>query len=353
MSFSTNPGMGPAFGSGHTHGPGEEPPPLPPEYLVQRPRRLRSHPQLRRLVRQTTLTRDDLVLPLFVVEGTSVREEVKSMPGVCRESIDKLGETVKKVEQLGIPGVILFGVPASKDAEGRAAWAPDGIVQRALERVERSAPSLLRITDLCFCEYTDHGHCGVLTDHGDVDNDATLENLELQALALADAGAQVVAPSGMMDGVVGSVRNALDEAGYFDVSVLSYAVKYASGYYGPFRDAADSAPSFGDRATYQMDPANATEALRELELDLEQGADLVMVKPAGAYLDILRAVKDRSKVPVCAYQVSGEYAMIKAAGAKGWIDEQRVMLESLTSIKRAGADFVLTYFARDVAKLVP
>lgn len=353
MNYSPPPGMGPAFGPGHTHGPGEEPPILPPEFLVQRPRRLRNHPQLRRLVRQTKLSKDDLVLPLFVVEGTSVRDEVKSMPGVYRESIDKLGETVKKVEQAGIPGVILFGVPKEKDAEGRSAWSPEGIVQRALERVEHAAPSLLRIVDLCFCEYTDHGHCGVLTDHGDVDNDLTLENLELQALALADAGAQVVAPSGMMDGTVGSIRSALDEAGYFDVSILSYAVKYASGFYGPFRDAADSAPAFGDRSTYQMDPGNATEALREVDLDIEQGADMVMVKPAGAYLDILRAVKDRVKVPVCAYQVSGEYAMIKAAGARGWIDEQRVMMESLTSIKRAGADFILTYFAREVAKYVP
>lgn len=353
MNYSPPPGMGPAFEPGHSHGPGEEPPPLPPDFLIQRPRRLRAHPQLRRLVRQTHVTRDDLVLPLFVVEGTNVREEVKSMPGVHRESIDKLGDTVKKAEQLGIPGVILFGVPSSKDAEGRSAWSPEGIVQRALERVERSAPSLLRIADLCFCEYTDHGHCGVLTDAGDVDNDATLQNLELQALALADAGAQVVAPSGMMDGMVGSIRTALDEAGYFDVSILSYAVKYASAFYGPFRDAADSAPAFGDRAGYQMDPANSTEALRELELDLEQGADIVMVKPALAYLDIVRMIKDRTKVPVCAYQVSGEYAMIKAAAAKGWIDEQRVMLESLTSIKRAGADFILTYFAREASKLVP
>ena len=351
MNYSPPPGIGPSFGPGHSHGPGEEPPPLPPEFLVKRPRRLRSHPQLRRLVRETHLTLDDLVLPLFVVEGTNVRQEVKSMPGVYRESIDKLGETVKKVEQLGIPGVILFGVPAEKDAEGRSAWSPEGIVQRALERVEKDAPGLLRIVDLCFCEYTDHGHCGVLTDAGDVDNDATLENLELQALALADAGAPVVAPSGMLDGMVGSIRTALDEAGYFDVSILSYAVKYASGFYGPFRDAADSAPQFGDRSTYQMDPANALEAMRELELDLEQGADMVMDKPAMPYLDILRAVKERAKVPVCAYQVSGEYAMIKAAGAKGWIDEQRVMLESLTSIKRAGADFILTYFAREVAKL--
>jgi len=353
MNYSPPPGMGSAFGSGHSHPPGEEPPVLPPEYLVKRPRRLRAHPALRRMLRETRLTRDDLVLPLFVVEGTNVREEVKSMPGVWRESVDVLGDTVKRAADLGLPGVILFGVPATKDEEGRSAWSPDGIVQRALERVERAAPELLRIADLCFCEYTSHGHCGVLTEHGDVDNDATLENLELQALALADAGAQVVAPSGMMDGVVGSIRSALDEAGYYDISILSYAVKYASGFYGPFRDAADSAPAFGDRSTYQMDPANALEALREVELDIEQGADMVMVKPAMAYLDIVRAVKERVKVPLGAYQVSGEYAMIKAAGARGWIDEERVMLESLTSIKRAGADFILSYFAREAAKLVP
>lgn len=345
MNYSPSPGI--------TPGPGDEPPPLPPEYLIQRPRRLRSHPALRRMVRETQLTRDNLVLPLFVVEGSGVRQAVPSMPGVFRESIDKLAETCKAVEDAGIPGVILFGVPKEKDPEGRSAWTHDGIVQRALESVERAAPSVLRIVDLCFCEYTDHGHCGVLTEWGDVDNDATLENLELQATSLADAGAQVIAPSGMMDGVVGSVRAALDETGHTQVSILSYAVKYASAFYGPFRDAADSAPAFGDRTTYQMDPGNVIEALREVELDVDQGADMIMVKPAMPYLDVVRRVREIVDVPVCAYQVSGEYAMIQAAAEKKWIDLERAMEESLTCIRRAGADFILTYFAREAAKILP
>lgn len=336
----------------HFH-PGDVPP-LPPEYLVKRPRRLRSHPGLRRLVRETVLTRDDLILPLFACEGTRVRNEVASMPGVYRESVDRIAESARAAEQLGIPAVILFGVPdrSQKDAEGRIAWAPDGVVQRALEAIERAAPSMLRIVDLCFCEYTNHGHCGVLTEHGEVDNDLTLPNLELQATSLADAGAQVIAPSGMMDGTVASVRNALDELGHTQVSILSYAVKYASGFYGPFRDAADSAPAFGDRSTYQMDPANAEEALREARLDIEQGADMLMVKPGLPYLDILRRLREEFDMPLAAYQVSGEYAMIKAAGANGWIDEPRVMMESLTCMKRAGADMILTYYAREAARLL-
>ena len=349
MSYSPISG---SMGQAMPLGPGEEPPPLPPEYLIQRPRRLRSHPSLRRLVRETRLTRDDLVLPLFVVEGKSVRQAVPSMPGVFRESVDRISETCREAEQLGIPGVILFGVPDKKDAEGRLAWSPEGIVQRALERIANSAPGLLRIADLCFCEYTDHGHCGVLTPEGDVDNDATLENLELQATALADAGAQVIAPSGMMDGQVGSIRTALDESGHLNVSILSYAAKYASAFYGPFRDAADSAPAFGDRSGYQMDPANSDEAIREVALDLKQGADMIMVKPAMPCLDVVRRVRERFDVPLCAYQVSGEYAMIKAAAAKKWIDEPRAMIESLTCIKRAGADFILTYFAREAAKVL-
>ena len=339
---------------GDTLGPGEDVPPLPPEFLVQRPRRTRSHPALRRMVRETIVTRDDLVLPLFVVEGTKVKAEVSSMPGVYRESLDTLATTVKKAEQLGIPAVILFGVPPreKKDPEGRIAWAPDGLVQRAMETIEKAAPSLLRIADLCFCEYTDHGHCGVLTDSGELDNDSTLVNLELQGTSLADASAQVLAPSGMLDGAVASVRNSLDEAGHINVAILSYAVKYASGFYGPFRDAADSAPAFGDRATYQMDPSNAEEALREVALDLEQGADIIMVKPALAYLDIIRRIKEEFDAPLAAYQVSGEYAMLKAAAAKGWLDEERVMMEMLTSIKRAGASMILTYYAREAAKLL-
>jgi porphobilinogen synthase len=342
------------YSPGEHFGPAEEAPPLPPEYLVRRPRRTRSHPALRRLVRETALSRDDLILPLFVVEGSSVYQEVPSMPGVYRESLDRLAETAKRAEQLGIPAVILFGVPPreQKDPEGRIAWAPDGIVQRALETVERAAPSLLRVVDLCFCEYTDHGHCGVLTPEGQLDNDATLPNLELQAISLADAGAQVLAPSGMLDGAVAAIRNALDEVGHAEASILAYAVKYASGFYGPFRDAADSAPAFGDRSTYQMDPANAEEGLREARMDIEQGADIIMVKPALPYLDVLQRLKRTFDVPLAAYQVSGEYAMIKAAGQKGWIDEERVMLESLLSIKRAGANMILTYYARDVAKLL-
>jgi porphobilinogen synthase len=305
-------------------------------------------------VRETVLTRDDLILPLFACEGTRVRSEVASMPGVYRESVDRIAESARAAEQLGIPALILFGVPdrSQKDAEGRIAWAPDGVVQRALEAIERAAPSMLRIVDLCFCEYTNHGHCGVLTEHGEVDNDLTLPNLELQATSLADAGAQVIAPSGMMDGTVASVRNALDELGHTQVSILSYAVKYASGFYGPFRDAADSAPAFGDRSTYQMDPANAEEALREARLDIEQGADILMVKPGLPYLDILRRLREEFDMPLAAYQVSGEYAMIKAAGANGWIDEPRVMMESLTCMKRAGADMILTYYAREAAQLL-
>ena len=342
------------YSPGENFGPAEEAPPPPPEYLVRRPRRTRSHPALRRLVRETELSRDDLILPLFVVEGSGVHQEVSSMPGVFRESLDRLAESAKRAEQLGLQAVILFGVPGreQKDAEGRIAWAPDGIVQRALETVERAAPSLLRIADLCFCEYTDHGHCGVLTPEGQLDNDATLPNLELQAISLADAGAQVLAPSGMLDGAVAAIRNALDEVGHVDASILSYAVKYASAFYGPFRDAADSAPAFGDRAGYQMDPANAEEALREARMDIEQGADILMVKPALPYLDVLQRLRRTFDVPLAAYQVSGEYAMIKAAGQKGWIDEERVMLESLLSIKRAGAGMILTYYAREVAKLL-
>jgi porphobilinogen synthase len=339
MSYSPGKGLEP--------GPGEDAPSLPPDYLIERPRRLRRIPALRRLVRETVLSRDDLILPLFVVEGSRVRTEVSSMPGVYRESVDRLAETCREAEQLGIPGVILFGVPDTKDPEGRASCA-DGIVQRALEAVERAAPTLARIADVCFCEYTDHGHCGVLDERGDVDNDFTLENLEIQAISLADAGAQVVAPSAMMDGQVAAIRTALDEARHDQVAILSYAVKYASAFYGPFRDAAGSTPQFGDRSTYQMDPANTDEALREAALDIDQGADMLMVKPAMPCLDVLARVKKKFDVPVAAYQVSGEYAMIQAAAKNGW----RALRESLTGIPRAGADFVLTYFAREMARLL-
>jgi len=324
--------------------------PVPEDVLTERPRRLRQHPMLRRLVRETTVTRDDLVLPLFAAPGTRVRAEVPSMPGVFRESTDKIAETARAAADLGLPAVILFGIPERKDATGSSAWSDEGIVQRALGAVADAAPELLRIVDLCFCEYTDHGHCGVLDAGGDVANDPTLENLARQAVSLAGAGAQVVAPSGMMDGMVAAVRAGLDGAGHERVPILAYAAKYASAFYGPFRDAADSAPAFGDRRTYQQDPANSDEALREVALDIEQGADIVMVKPALPCLDVVRRVADEFDVPVAAYQVSGEYAMLKAAAARGWLDEERAMEESLVSIKRAGADFVLTYYAREMAR---
>jgi porphobilinogen synthase len=317
--------------------------------LVRRPRRLREGSQLRRLVRETRVTRDALILPLFAVPGSGVRDEVRSMPGVFRESVDRLAESCKKAEGLGIPGVMLFGIPEMKDQAGSASWQEDGIVQRALDAVAKAAPGLLRIADLCFCEYTDHGHCGVLRADGSLDNDATLVNLGRQAASLGAAGAQVIAPSGMLDGMVAAIRSALDGGGMSEVPILSYAAKYASAFYGPFRDAADSAPAFGDRRGYQMDPGNSDEALREVALDLEQGADVVMVKPAMPYLDVLRRVKERFEVPTCAYQVSGEYAMIKAAARAGVLDEDRIVDESLLCIKRAGADFILTYFAREVA----
>ena len=322
---------------------------LPEFHLVHRPRRLRKHRMMRRLVRETTLTRDDLVLPLFAVPGSGVRDEVVSMPGVFRESVDSVAESAKRAEGLGLPALILFGVPEDKDAVGSSSWEVDGIVQKSLEAVGEAAPTLLRIADLCFCEYTDHGHCGVLDAEGDVDNDATLVNLARQAVSLADAGAQVIAPSGMMDGMVGTIRSALDAAGHSSVAILSYAAKYASAFYGPFRDAADSAPTHGDRRTYQQDPANGEEALREVMLDVSEGADMVMVKPAMPCLDILRRVWQSVDVPVAAYQVSGEYAMLKAAAARGWLEEERVMEESLVAIKRAGADFILTYYAREMA----
>jgi porphobilinogen synthase len=296
---------------------------------------------------------DDLIYPLFVYHGTNLRREIGSMPGQYQLSLDRLGEAVAEVAELKIPAVILFGIPAHKDARGSGAMDEAGIVQEAVRLVKRQAPELLVITDVCFCEYTDHGHCGPLSDVGgrlDVDNDATLPLLAEQAVSHARAGADVIAPSGMMDGMVGAIRSGLDGAGFSGVPILSYAAKFASGYYGPFRDAAESAPSFGDRRTYQMDPANGDEAMREVALDLAEGADLVMVKPALAYLDIVRRVKERFGVPVAAYNVSGEYAMIKAAAARGWIDERRVVLETLTGFKRAGADMILTYHAPDVAR---
>jgi porphobilinogen synthase len=305
------------------------------------------------MLSENRLTVDDLIYPLFVYHGRGLRREIPSMPGQYQLSLDRLGEAVAEVAELGIPAIILFGIPEHKDARGTAALHDDGIVQQAIGVARKAAPGLLVITDLCFCEYTDHGHCGPLAESGgrmDVDNDATLPLLAEQAVSHARAGADVIAPSGMMDGMVQAIRGGLDDAGFTGVPILSYAAKYASGYYGPFREAAESAPSFGDRRSYQMDPANSDEAIREVALDLAEGADLIMVKPALAYMDIIRRVKDEFGVPLAAYNVSGEYAMIKAAAANGWIDEPRVVLETLTGIKRAGADMILTYHAPDVAR---
>ncbi len=315
----------------------------------QRLRRLRQTPTLRAMVRETRVTPDDLILPLFVVPGTGVENPVASMPGVAQMSADKIVEAARRAHGAGLPAVILFGIPEQKDAGGSDAYQPDGVVQRAVGALKTALPDLAVITDVCLCEYTDHGHCGVL-DGEKIVNDATLELLAREAVSHAEAGADIVAPSDMMDGRIAAVRHALDEAGFSELPVMSYAAKYCSGFYGPFRDAAGSAPSFGDRSTYQMDPANTDEALREVELDLAEGADIVMVKPAMPYLDILRRVKDRFGVPTAAYQVSGEYAMIKAACERGWLDQKRVVHESLTSIKRAGADMIITYFAADVVK---
>jgi len=298
-------------------------------YPLHRARRLRSHPGLRALVRESSLSVDDLIYPMFVYHGTNLRREIPSMPGQYQLSLDRFGEAVAEVAELGIPGVILFGIPAHKDATGSSACDDRGLVQEAIRIARKTAPGLLMITDVCFCEYTDHGHCGPLKDTGgrlDVDNDATLPLLAAQAISHARAGADMVAPSGMMDGMVGAIRAGLDGSGFTNVPILAYAAKFASGYYGPFREAAESTPAFGDRRTYQMDPANGDEALREVALDLAEGADLVMVKPALAYLDVVRRVKDEFGVPVACYNVSGEYAMVKAAALRGWIDEKRVVI---------------------------
>jgi porphobilinogen synthase len=322
-------------------------------YPLHRPRRLRGHPRLRDLVKETHLSTFDLIYPLFVYHGRNLRREIPSMPGQYQISVDRLAESLAEVSELGIPGIILFGIPEQKDARGSAAARDDGIVQQAVRLARQVAPDLLVITDLCFCEYTDHGHCGPLAEIGgriDVDNDATLPLLVEQAQSHARAGAHMIAPSGMMDGMVGAIREGLDRAGFTHIPIMSYAAKFASGYYGPFRDAAESAPSFGDRRSYQMDPANAREALLEAALDLAEGADILMVKPALAYLDIIYRVKESCGLPLAAYNVSGEYAMIKAAAANGWIDERRIVLETLTAIKRAGADMILTYHALDVAR---
>jgi porphobilinogen synthase len=318
-------------------------------FPTHRPRRLRRNEALRGLVRETRLTTAGFIYPMFVCPGHKVKKEVSSMPGVFQQSADQVVEDCREVESLGIPGVILFGLPEKKDPRGTSSTGPDGVVQRAIEGIRKAKLNLLVITDVCLCEYTDHGHCGVIED-GEVANDATLDILARQAVSHARAGADIVAPSDMMDGRVGAIREALDEHKFENISILAYAAKYSSGFYGPFREAAESTPQFGDRRGYQMDPANAREALREVELDLEEGADMVMVKPALAYLDIIRRVRDEFDVPVGAYNVSGEYAMVKAAAQRGWLDEQRVVIEILTSIQRAGAEIILTYHAKDTAR---
>lgn len=320
-------------------------------FPIYRPRRLRRNENLRRLVRETKLSVDDFIMPLFIAPGTKVTKPIASMPGIAQLSVDRAVEECKAIRDLGVPGVILFGIPNHKDAVGSEAYDENGIIQRALRAIKAEVPGLLLITDVCFCEYTDHGHCGIIKGQ-DVDNDATLEILVKESLSHARAGADMVAPSDMMDGRVGAIRQALDADGFPHVPVMAYSAKFASGFYGPFREAAESTPQFGDRRSYQMDPPNADEALREVEMDIAEGADIVMVKPALPYLDIIRRVKEKFGYPVAAYHVSGEYAMIKAAALNGWLDEERVMLEALTSIKRAGADIILTYFAKDAAKIV-
>ena len=318
-------------------------------FPVTRPRRLRRTEAIRSLARETRLSTHGFIYPMFVCPGQGVRNPIGSMPGVAQQSVDKFLEECREVEQLGIPGIILFGIPDKKDARGSEAYAADGVVQRAIEAVRGAKLNLLVMTDVCLCEYTDHGHCGIV-ENGEVKNDPTLELLAAESLSHARAGADMIAPSDMMDGRVGAIRAALDSAGFEDIAIMSYAAKYCSGFYGPFREAAESAPQFGDRRGYQMDPSNAREAIREVELDLAEGADMIMVKPALAYLDIIHRVRETFGVPVGAYNVSGEFAMVKAAAANGWIDEKRIVLEILTGIQRAGASIVLTYHAKDVAR---
>ena len=320
-------------------------------FPLNRLRRLRKNENIRRLVRENHLLVDDLIYPIFIEDGKDIKKEIPSMPGIFRWSLDRINEELDDVVNLGIGAVLLFGIPSHKDEVGSDTWNEDGIIQRAIRHIKKHYPNLYVITDVCFCEYTSHGHCGVLHDH-DVDNDLTLENTKKQVVSHAKAGADMVAPSGMMDGVVKTIREALDESGYKHVPIMAYSAKYASSYYGPFREAADSTPAFGDRRTYQMDPANRREALREVSLDIEEGADIVMVKPALSYLDIIRDLRNTFNVPIAAYNVSGEYSMIKAAGRLGWIDEKKVMLETLISMKRAGADIIITYFAKEVAKIL-
>lgn len=320
-------------------------------FPIHRCRRLRKNETIRRMVRQTAISPDDFIYPLFVISGKGIRKEISAMPGCYQESIDELVKNAKEIYSLGIPAVILFGIPEHKDEMGSSAYDDNGIVQNAIKAIKDAAPELYVITDVCMCEYTSHGHCGFI-EKGDVNNDKTLGLLAMEAVSHARAGADMVAPSDMMDGRVAAIRTALDKEGFSEIPIMSYAAKYASAFYGPFREAAESTPQFGDRRSYQMDPANRREALKEVALDIEEGADIVMVKPALSYLDVISDVKSSFAVPVAAYNVSGEYSLVKAAGKLGWIDEDRVMMEILTSIKRAGADLILTYFAKDAAKIL-
>ena len=316
-----------------------------------RPRRLRNNEVIRRMVRETSLSPDDFIYPLFVTFGKNVRKEIKTMPGCFQESVDMIVKHAREVHSLGIPAIILFGIPEHKDEIGSGAYDPQGVVQKAIKAIKNKIPDLYIITDVCMCEYTSHGHCGVI-ENGQVKNDPTLELLAMEAVSHTEAGADMVAPSDMMDGRVGAIRAALDREGYAETPIMSYAAKYASAFYGPFREAAESTPQFGDRRSYQMDPSNRREALKEVALDVEEGADIVMVKPAMTYLDIISDVRESFDLPVAAYNVSGEYSVIKAAAKLGWIDEKRAMMEVLTSIKRAGADLILTYFAKEAAKVL-
>lgn len=320
-------------------------------FPAYRPRRLRKNTIIRELVAETKLSVDDLIYPMFVMPGKNKRVQIKSMPGIYKQSIDNLIKEIREVKKLGIKAVLLFGIPSHKDEIGSEGYDNDGIIQRAVREIKKKVKDIIVITDVCMCEYTSHGHCGIIKD-GDVDNDETLKYLAHMSLSHAEAGADMVAPSDMMDGRVGVIRDELDENGFENVAIMSYSAKYASAFYGPFREAAESPPQFGDRRSYQMDPPNVREALREIELDIEEGADIVMVKPALPYLDVIRAAREEFDHPVAAYQVSGEYSMIKGAGKLGWIDEELVMMETLISIKRAGADLILTYFAKDAAKVL-
>ncbi|HEX3033687.1 MAG TPA: porphobilinogen synthase [Thermodesulfobacteriota bacterium] len=320
-------------------------------FPIYRPRRLRKNENIRKMVQETDLSVRNFVYPMFIVPGKGIKEEVNSMPGIFRQSIDKTIEEIKEAKDLGIQAVLLFGIPETKDEAGSGAYDNNGIIQRALREIKDKVDNVILITDVCMCEYTSHGHCGII-EGGEIVNDETLNYIARIALSHARAGADIIAPSDMMDGRVGAIREALDENGYKDIAIMSYSAKYASAFYGPFREAAESTPQFGDRRGYQMDPPNVREAIREISLDIEEGADIIMVKPALSYLDVIRAAKEEFNYPLAAYNVSGEYSMVKAAAKLGWVDEARVMMEILTSIKRAGADIILTYFAKDAARIL-